>query len=75
LLTSPKTEAQITGDAHAAAFVPVTAVGDDHGVWFGDVNGAVWLWNAAQGLKRVAQLPTHASDSGSDSAIIAGPCR
>ncbi len=75
LLTSPKTEAEITGDAHAAEFVPVTAVGDEHGVWFGDFNGAVWLWNAAQGLKRVAQLPTHASDSGSDSAIIAGPCR
>jgi hypothetical protein len=75
LLTSPNSEAEITGDAHAADFVPVSAVGDAHGVWFGDFHGAVWLWKAGEGLKRVAQLPTHAPDSGSDSAIIAGPCR
>jgi hypothetical protein len=71
LLTSPNTETEITGDAHAAEFVPVTALGDAHGVWFGDLHGAVWLWKAGQGLQRVAQVPTHSTDA----VVIAGPCR
>ena len=71
LLASPNTEAEITGDARAAEFAPVSALGDSHGVWFGDLQGVVWLWTADQGLKRVAQVSTHPTDG----VVIAGPCR
>src|ERR1700730_3994723 len=71
LLTSPNKEAEITGDARAAEFAPVSALGDSHGVWFGDLQGVVWLWIAGQGLTRVAQVSTHSPDG----VIIAGPCR
>lgn len=75
LLTSPNTETEITGDARAMKFYPGSALGDSHGVWFGDLQGAVWLWNAGDGLQRVAQLPTHLTDFVADVAVIAGPCR
>jgi len=71
LLASPNTETEITGDGGAIEFVPVSTLGDAHGVWFGDFNGAVWLWHAGQGLKRVAQVSTQSTDA----LVIAGPCR
>jgi len=71
LLGSPNTESEITGDARAAQFAPVSALGDSHGVWFGDLQGVVWLWTAGQGLTRVAQVSTHSTDG----VVIAGPCR
>ena len=75
LLTSPNTPTAISSDAQAVGFLPATALGDSSGVWFGDAHGAVWLWNARQGLQPVAQLSTHSTDVVSDVAVIAGPCR
>jgi len=71
LLRSPNIETEITGDARAAEFFPVSALGDSHGIWFGDLYGAVWLWTAGQGLTRVAQVSTHSTGG----VVIAGPCR
>lgn len=75
LLPSPNTETEITSDARAAGFVPATALGDSHGIWFGDARGAVWLWNASQGLQPVAQVSTPSKDVASEFVVIAGPCR
>ena len=44
VLTSPHTQTEITGDAGAIKFSSMSALGDTHGVWFGDDGGAVWLW-------------------------------
>jgi hypothetical protein len=71
LLESPTNETEITGDARAAELVPVSALGDSRGIWFGDVHGAIWLWNASQGLKPVAWVSTAATEA----VVIAGPCR
>jgi hypothetical protein len=71
LLEAPTSETEITGDARAAEFVPVSALGNSRGIWFGDLHGAVWLWNASQGLKPVARVSTHATEA----VVIAGPCR
>jgi len=75
LLTSPNTQTEITGDARAMKFYPGSALGDAHGVWFGDVQGAVWLWKPGRGLQQVARLPTQLAASFGDVAVIAGPCR
>lgn len=71
LLTSPKTETEVTGDARAVAFSPASTLGDSHGIWFGDFDGVVWRWNVGQGLKPVAQVSTHSREA----VVIAGPCR
>ncbi len=75
LLTSPNNQTEITGDARAMNFHPGSALGDAHGVWFGDEQGAVWLWQHSGGLQKVAQLPTPLTQRSVDIAVIAGPCR
>jgi hypothetical protein len=69
-LTSPNTAEEITGDAEAAAFGPVSVLGDAPGIWFGDYKSAVWLWQEGKGLTRVAQVQTQ-----TEAVVIAGPCR
>lgn len=74
VLTAPRAETEIVGDAGAINLFPSTIVGDQHGIWFGDSNGVVWLWTAENGLRQVAQPPTYAGDQ-PGFAAIAGPCR
>lgn len=71
LLESPTNETEITGGPRAAEFVPVSASGDSRGIWFGDFYGAIWRWNAGQGLKPVARVSTRATEA----VVIGGPCR
>jgi hypothetical protein len=56
----------------ATGFDPTEAIGDSHGIWFGDFfNSAVWLYHAGT-LDRV---PVNGLPQGSASIIdLAGPC-
>ena len=74
VLAAPRTETEIVGDAALINLFPSTIVGDQHGIWFGDANGVVWLWTSKNGLQRVAAPPTYAGDQ-PGFAAIAGPCR
>lgn len=75
VLNSPHSQTEITGDARAISFSPMSALGDEHGVWFGDQEGAVWLWTPGRTPQKVAQLPTELTALFMDVAVIAGPCR
>ena len=52
ILTGPSTRTPV------GSFRPEVAIGDQHGVWFGDKGGRVWLASAAAGLRQVGTLPS-----------------
>ncbi len=56
VLTGPssRTSVALVNDG----FRPLTAIGDQHGIWFGDQHGRVWLASAAGGLRQVGTLPS-----------------
>lgn len=56
ILTSPSTETTVR--AVNDGFRPVIAIGDQHGIWFGDEHGRVWLASAAGRLRQVGTLPS-----------------
>ena len=55
------------------------AVNDTHGTWFGSADGSIWLYSAAKGLEKVANVPPQAGGTGDPYdqhawRSVAGPC-
>jgi hypothetical protein len=55
LLTGPSTFVVIA-DGSNIAFSPSSAMGDAHGVWFGE-RGSIWLYQVGTGLREVFAMP------------------
>jgi hypothetical protein len=56
-----------------------TRVSDNHGAWIGSVDGSIWLYSAAGGLRKVATVPAQEGATGQPYdehawRSIAGPC-
>ena len=54
-------------------------ISDPHGAWMGSVDGSIWLYSAAGGLRKVATIPAQAGGTGQPYdehawRSIAGPC-
>jgi len=55
------------------------AVNDTHGTWFGSADGSIWLYSAAKGLEKMANVPPQAGGTGDPYdqhawRSVAGPC-
>lgn len=56
LLLEGANKAVRISDGSNTTFVPSAAVGDSHGIWFGD-GGSIWLYQASTGLREIFKMP------------------
>ncbi len=77
VLTGPATSTTVASSMGSPGFRPISALGDWHGLWFGNGvhDGSIWLYQPARGLRKAAEIPPAASSGTADrSSRIAGPC-
>jgi hypothetical protein len=55
LLTGPN-QFVVIADGSNISFRPTSAIGDSHGVWFGE-RGSIWLYQVGTGLREVFAMP------------------
>jgi hypothetical protein len=56
VLVTGVNQSTLIADGSDNSFLPNSATGDAHGVWFGEP-GSVWLYNASSGLRKVFSMP------------------
>jgi len=56
LLLTGQNQSVVIADGSNASFQPETAVGDAHGIWFGEP-GSIWLYDRTAGLRKVFAMP------------------
>jgi hypothetical protein len=57
LLLEGANKAVHISDGSNTSFRPSAAVGDSHGIWFGD-GGSIWLYQPSTGLREIFKMPT-----------------
>ena len=56
LLVTGVNQSVVIADGSNISFQPETAMGDAHGIWFGEP-GSIWLYDRAAGLRKVFAMP------------------